>query len=178
MDSAEEVEGVHAAGGDTDSSSSGSDAEEPASGSTARNFQRCKEDFVCGNCSHLEQGDGYTNHCSQCLWSKHVDINPGDRAAECQGLMPPVILDSRKGGYRFLQRCLDCGHERWNKAQTQDSFDAVLAVSSHQDEGGGAPRGRRGGGGGGGGKRGRGKASGRAEASGKGSRGRGRGRKR
>ena len=71
----------------------------------ARLFQRCIEDFNCGHCGFLEKGDGYTNHCSQCLWSKHVDVNPGDRAASCQGLMRPVLVDTKKGQYRFLQRC-------------------------------------------------------------------------
>jgi hypothetical protein len=53
---------------------------------SSKNFQRVIEDFECEHCGHLEEGNGYTNHCTSCLWSKHVDINPGDRAAECQGL--------------------------------------------------------------------------------------------
>ena len=109
------------------SASTDSGAEElPGGGKT---FQRCQEDFVCGHCGHAERGDGYrrspntptlaaatlvltyvttlryTNHCSQCLWSKHVDVNPGDRASLCQGLMPAVLVDTKKGHYRFLQRC-------------------------------------------------------------------------
>ena len=31
----------------------------------------------------------YTNHCPRCLYSKHVDINPGDRAEQCDGMMEP-----------------------------------------------------------------------------------------
>ena len=42
----------------------------------AQNFKRKIEDFVCGNCGEKIKGDGYTNHCLQCLWSKHVDITP------------------------------------------------------------------------------------------------------
>mmetsp|Transcript_24837 Transcript_24837/g.36623 ORF Transcript_24837/g.36623 Transcript_24837/m.36623 type:complete len:184 (+) Transcript_24837:31-582(+) len=95
-----------------------------------KNFQKCCEDFVCDHCGHLEYGNGYTNHCSQCLWSKHVDINPGDRTADCNGLMPPVVIDMKKGNYRFLQRCQICGHERWNKAQQNDSFNMIVLLSS------------------------------------------------
>jgi hypothetical protein len=83
----------------------------------AKNFQRFIEDFDCGHCGHLQQGNGYTNHCTACLWSKHVDINPGDRLAECCGLMRPVEVDTKASGYRIFQRCEDCGHERWNRAQ-------------------------------------------------------------
>jgi hypothetical protein len=96
-----------------------------------KNFQRRMEDFNCGHCGHLEEGDGYTNHCSQCLYSKHVDINPGDRLAECCGLMPPIAGDTKKGNYRIFQRCEGCGHERWNKAQERDDFDMVLKVSGN-----------------------------------------------
>jgi len=55
-------------------------------------FQKKKEDFICEKCGFVNVGDGYTNHCQKCLWSKHVDINPGDRAEKCQGLMEPINL--------------------------------------------------------------------------------------
>ena len=121
-------------------------------------FQRTKEDFKCEHCGHLQRGTGYTNHCGSCLWSKHVDVNPGDRAATCHGLMQPVAVDTKKAGYRILQRCLGegCGHERWNKAQDGDDFDAILRISallcvevgpSQSPRGGGKAKGRRQGGG-------------------------------
>jgi len=98
------------------------------------------EDFDCERCGHLEvktkfspsvlefsvltrfvssqERNGYTNHCSQCLWSKHVDINLGDRSpellqlfcrlsnqpnprlAECQGMMEPVVVENKLCGRR------------------------------------------------------------------------------
>jgi hypothetical protein len=141
-----------------------------ANGVGRRTFQRTLEDFECGHCGFFVRGQhGFENHCTQCLWSKHVDINPGDRAASCHGLMPPVQLDDRKGQYRYLQRCVLCGHERWNKQQDGDDFEAILAMSSARDSGGRSGSGnsggtgtgrRRGGGGGnsrGGGGRGRGR---------------------
>eukprot|EP00930_Biecheleria_cincta_P008824 TRINITY_DN110405_c0_g1_i1.p1 TRINITY_DN110405_c0_g1~~TRINITY_DN110405_c0_g1_i1.p1 ORF type:complete len:249 (+),score=31.77 TRINITY_DN110405_c0_g1_i1:47-748(+) len=95
-----------------------------------KTFQRRQEDFTCEHCGFLEHGNGYTNHCSQCLWSKHVDINPGDRAADCGGLMAPIGIDTKSGDYRILQRCGSCGHERWNKRQDQDNFDTLLEISA------------------------------------------------
>jgi len=145
---------------------SGEDSGEEADVGEGKNFQRHLEDFKCGHCGYLVEGrHGYENHCTQCLWSKHVDINPGDRAASCRGLMPPVQLDDKRGQYRYLQRCEDCGHERWNKQQEGDDFEAILRISSVRDKGRGS-NGR----GGGGGKGGRGRGGQR------GGRGRGGGR--
>src|SRR3954452_24116834 len=53
-------------------------------------FTRTREDFTCGNCGAAVRGNGYTNHCPRCLWSRHVDVDPGDRAADCGALMRPV----------------------------------------------------------------------------------------
>ena len=39
-------------------------------------FKRKKENFVCENCGAEVKGDGFTNHCPKCLYSKHVDIFP------------------------------------------------------------------------------------------------------
>lgn len=54
---------------------------------TKKNFIHCQEDFVCEVCGTKVKGTSYTNHCPNCLWSKHVDQNvPGDRAELCHGL--------------------------------------------------------------------------------------------
>ena len=39
------------------------------------------EDFICENCGKDVEKSSYTarDHCPYCLYSKHVDINPGDR---------------------------------------------------------------------------------------------------
>ncbi len=84
-----------------------------------------KEDFICGTCGFSVRGNGYTNHCPQCLWSKHVDVNPGDREATCQGLMEPIRIESKNGSFVILHRCVVCGFERRNKAADGDSFDVI-----------------------------------------------------
>ncbi|MBU3901416.1 RNHCP domain-containing protein, partial [Patescibacteria group bacterium] len=48
----------------------------------SKKFQRKIEDFVCGHCGPKIKGTGYTDHCPKCLWSQHVDVNPGDRQAD------------------------------------------------------------------------------------------------
>jgi len=98
----------------------------------SRKFQRRKEDFVCGYCSHRVEGSGYTNHCPVCLWSRHVDINPGDRQEPCQGLMEPVGVETKGDEYRILFRCTRCGQERWNKAAKEDNFEVLLQIAAEQ----------------------------------------------
>ena len=104
------------------------------SGLSTKSFQRCVENFSCENCGHQQRGTGYTNHCSKCLYSKHVDVQPGDRAADCGGLMAPVAVEPVKSSYRIFQRCVACGHERWNKSQEEDDFDTMLAIMAKSRE--------------------------------------------
>lgn len=95
----------------------------------ARRFERTKEDFICGHCGRAVRGNGYTNHCPACLWSRHVDVNPGDRAATCGGLMEPVGTKLEKGEWIIFHRCVTCGFERKNKTVPDDDFDAILKTS-------------------------------------------------
>lgn len=95
-------------------------------------FQRNIEDFICANCGETVIGDGYTNHCPYCIHSKHVDINPGDRAEECQGLMKPIQVTTKKSQYRIQFECQKCGKKIWNKANLQDNFDMLLQIAANQ----------------------------------------------
>lgn len=93
-------------------------------------FQRTVEDFTCEHCGVHVIGNGYTNHCPQCLWSKHVDINPGDRASDCGGMMEPLSVEGSTGkGYRIRHHCQKCGHEKVNDASSLDSTDALVALA-------------------------------------------------
>jgi hypothetical protein len=98
----------------------------------SRKFQRLIENFICENCGEPVSGDGYTNHCHVCLWSKHVDINPGDREADCQGLMKPVSVDKKRGNYRILHSCVKCDLEKWNKTNPEDNFEVILQIAADQ----------------------------------------------
>jgi rubrerythrin len=98
----------------------------------SRKFQRRTEDFMCENCGHQVVGSGYTNHCPVCLWSKHVDVNPGDREETCQGMMEPIQVEAQKDEYRILHRCLKCGVEHWNKAAKEDDFEVLLQIAAEQ----------------------------------------------
>ncbi len=92
----------------------------------AENFKRLKEDFVCGYCSKSVKGDGYTNHCPHCLWSKHVDVSPGDRAAECGGLMEPINLEKVADNFVITHKCVDCGYIKPNKTSPIDDISGYF----------------------------------------------------
>lgn len=95
-------------------------------------FTRRREDFICLHCSFQVKGTGYTNHCPNCLWSRHVDIQPGDRAADCQGMMQPVGIRIQKGEYDIQHRCLQCGKMMYCKSSSQDDFEMILKVSKQE----------------------------------------------
>lgn len=92
-------------------------------------FQRRTEDFSCEHCGFQVAGNGYTNHCPRCLYGKHVDINPGDRLETCGGLMEPLFVEKEGQQEKLTHQCLRCGKIRKNKVQTEDSFEALLALS-------------------------------------------------
>ncbi len=98
-----------------------------------KQFQKRKEDFVCEKCGVEVKGSGYTNHCPECLWGKHVDINPGDRASDCGGMMKPVGVETKGDQYILLHKCEKCGFKRKNKVGEKDDFDTISKITTEQD---------------------------------------------
>ena len=100
-----------------------------------RNFIKIDEEFICHNCGNNVDKLGYTcrDHCPKCLYSKHVDINPGDRLEECHGNLKPVSVEiSPKKGYVIIYKCEKCGAIRKNKAAEDDNMDLIIELSSKQ----------------------------------------------
>src|SRR5690606_41655712 len=71
-----------------------------------------------------------------CLHSLHVDVNPGDRASDCGGVLEPVGVESSgKKGWVIVHRCRACGEVRRNRAalddpDVPDDYDVILALSA------------------------------------------------
>jgi len=97
-------------------------------------FKRNIENFVCSRCGNEVLGNGYTNHCPECLWSKHVDISPGDRAENCGGMMEPVRVEKKGGEYTIIHKCIKCGLEKPNKAVEEDNFQMLIQVSAENSK--------------------------------------------
>lgn len=92
-------------------------------------FQKRVEDFDCEHCRHHVKGTGYTNHCPKCLWSKHVDVLPGDRAETCGGMMRPIAVEGTTPSYRIVHRCEKCKLERKVDVSDNDDSDALIELA-------------------------------------------------
>lgn len=113
-----------------------------------RNFLgRGNDAFDCGHCGERVlplQAGGFRNHCPACLWSRHVDVVPGDRASTCGGLMEPRALEGTStSGWVIVHRCVDCGAIRRNRAATDDPRqpDSVERLRELSATGGGGAAG-------------------------------------
>lgn len=64
-----------------------------------------------------------------------MDINPGDRANACHGLLEPIgVQHHPRKGWVIVSRCRRCGEVRRNKAalddpEAPDDFDLVVELS-------------------------------------------------
>ena len=100
---------------------------------TNKIFTKIDESFICEHCGNPVEKLGYTarNHCPKCLYSKHLDINPGDRLSTCHGLLKPIKVElSPKKGYVIISKCEKCGMIRRNKAANDDNMDLIIELTS------------------------------------------------
>ncbi|OGH06267.1 MAG: hypothetical protein A2W22_02655 [Candidatus Levybacteria bacterium RBG_16_35_11] len=104
-------------------------------------------DFRCEYCNHLvatseDIGTHHRNHCSLCLWSKHVDLKKsGDRKATCHALMRPIGITFKKEGIdkygkprqgelMIIHYCIndDCKKISINRIAADDIPEKILEV--------------------------------------------------
>ncbi len=97
-----------------------------------KGFTKTIEDFNCAHCGAVVHGNGYTNHCPKCLWSRHVDNNPGDRAAKCGGMMPPVAVESDGERFVITHKCEICGKETRQRTSDNDNMNAIIELSQNK----------------------------------------------
>lgn len=96
---------------------------------SGKKFQKHVEDFTCDNCGAFVKGSGYTDHCPECLVSKHVDINPGDRAAKCGTLMIPTRTEYAKD-FIIHYVCTGCGKRSKVNAAPSDNREKLTELLS------------------------------------------------
>lgn len=58
-----------------------------------------------------------------------MDVNPGDRAALCGGLMKPIEVVQEAGGYILMHKCSTCGYVKKNKLARTDNMKAVVELA-------------------------------------------------
>ncbi len=97
-----------------------------------KRFKMIDESFVCYNCNKKVSPLGYTarDHCPNCLYSLHLDINPGDRASNCKGSLVPIGIEkNKKRGYKILYKCDKCGYLTKNVMATDDNMEEIIKLS-------------------------------------------------
>ena len=98
-----------------------------------KQFLMRDENFICEHCNNNVNRLGYTarDHCPNCLYSKHIDINPGDRANECKGLLKPIGIEKFKDTYKIIYKCEKCGQLHKNKMADDDNMDLIIELSKN-----------------------------------------------
>jgi hypothetical protein len=102
------------------------------------------QSFRCFNCGqeipvNQYMGTANRNHCPHCLWSKHVDQNPGDRKSDCHCSMEPIGLtfkqegldkygNLRQGELMVIHRCLKDDKISINRIAADDDPEKILEV--------------------------------------------------
>ena len=78
----------------------------------------CNDSFTCKVCGRLctpqNAGSDHRNHCPNCLSSLHVDLEPGDRASDCD---------------RVHDRCRRCGALSSNRVAADDNPMKLMSIA-------------------------------------------------
>ena len=96
-----------------------------------KKFTMKDENFICDNCGMEVEKLNYTarDHCPYCLYSKHVDIMPGDRLNKCHGLLKPIGLEKFKQSFKIIYKCNKCGELHKNINAHDDNGDLIIELS-------------------------------------------------
>lgn len=96
----------------------------------------CNDGFTCKECgwkvSPPLYGERHRNHCNNCLSSLHLDNEPGDREADCGGIMEPIGVWVKKNGeWAIIHRCKRCGHLSSNHVAPDDNPVKLMSIAMH-----------------------------------------------
>lgn len=99
-----------------------------------RRARQVNDTFTCRSCGVLVictgGGTEHRNHCPNCLCSVHLDIEPGDREADCGGLMEPISVWVRKGGeWAVIHHCRICGTLSSNRIAADDNDLLLMSLA-------------------------------------------------
>ncbi|MDU4785837.1 MAG: RNHCP domain-containing protein [Butyricicoccus sp.] len=94
----------------------------------------CDDSFICRVCGRpvvpAGAGSDHRNHCPNCLSSLHVDDEPGDRAADCGGIMDAIGVWVRKNGeWAVIHRCRRCGVLHSNRVAADDNPMKLMSIA-------------------------------------------------
>ena len=100
-----------------------------------KKFNVVDEEFICENCGNTVKKLGYSSrdHCNKCLFSKHVDINPGDRLNNCLGLLKPIGVEKFRDTFKIIYKCCKCNKTHKNIVANDDNMDEIIKISINND---------------------------------------------
>lgn len=90
------------------------------------------ECFACTHCGQAvsEGGTQIRDHCPFCLHGRHVDRVPGDRAADCGGLMKATDFSIEgRSGVVITYACAVCQHTFRVRSHPDDNLPKGLRFS-------------------------------------------------
>lgn len=98
-----------------------------------KRFTMKDENFICEYCGKEVNKLNYTarDHCPYCLYSKHVDILPGDRENTCKGLLEPIKLEKFKNTYKIIYKCKKCHELHKNIIANDDDMNLIIELSKN-----------------------------------------------
>ena len=98
-----------------------------------KRFTMKDENFICEYCGKEVIKLNYTarDHCPYCLYSKHVDIMPGDRENTCKGLLKPIKIEKFKNTYKIIYQCEKCKETHKNILANDDDMDLIIELSKN-----------------------------------------------
>ena len=101
-----------------------------------KKFSKLDEEFVCEKCGKKVEKLNYTarDHCPFCLYSKHVDINPGDRMNKCKGLLKPTGIEKFKDTFKILYECEKCKKLHKNIIASDDDINLIIDLSIQKEK--------------------------------------------
>lgn len=96
-----------------------------------KKFNMIDEKFTCENCGKNVDKLNYSarDHCPFCLYSKHVDINPGDRQNTCKGMLKPMEIEKYKDTFKIIYKCEKCGMIHKNIMAKDDNMNVIIEIS-------------------------------------------------
>jgi len=103
-----------------------------------KRFSKNDDGFICVNCKKEIAPLKYTsrNHCPHCLFSLHVDINPGDRKNLCGGVLKPVMSEPNPAvinGFKIIFKCEKCGSKIRNKSAADDDKNLLIKLTNPEN---------------------------------------------
>lgn len=97
-------------------------------------FNKLDDTFICENCGKEVNKLNYSSrdHCPYCLYSKHVDINPGDRMNNCLGMLVPIGIEKYKNTFKILYVCNKCKEKHKNIMAKDDDMNKIIEISKSE----------------------------------------------